>query len=450
MSTTPAAFTGSSAFSSSLAQTVARSVSFAALPMQQLQGEETTVQSQQSAVATLTADFTSLQTALDSINSAAGANANAVSVDTPAVASATVSAGAADGTYSVVVSNIGSHTNTLSNKGATTITDPTTSSIDTSASYTLTVGTNPSITVSNSGGTLTSLAAAINASGASVQATVVNIGSSSAPDYRLSVQGTKYSSDAIQLSAGATSLLNTLSTGSPVQYQVNGSGSTVSSDTRTLNLSTGLSVSLLTTGTANIAVSQSTTGISNALSSLVSAYNKASADLTKSRGQNGGALAGQSVIYDLSNTLQSLASYSGSSGKIGSLSDVGLTFSATGQLQFNSGAFQTAAATSPSDLINYFGTESGSGFLQNTSNLLKGVNDPTSGILPGFSEGLTTNLAHLTTKIAADQLQVTALQTSLTNQMSKADAAIAQMEQQLSYITSMFNAQTANEMASGG
>ncbi len=450
MSTTPAAFTGSSSFSSSLAQTVARSVSFAALPMQQLQGQQTTIEGQQTALATLTTDFTSLQTALDSINSAAGANANAVSVDTPAVASATVASGAASGTYSVNVLNTGSHTNTLSNNGLTTVTDPTATNIDASSSYTLTVGANKTYTISDSAGTLNGLAQAINASGANVQATVVNIGSSSAPDYRLSVQGSGYTPDAIQLGDGTNSLLNTLSTGAYVQYQVNGSGSTVNSDTRTATLSTGLSVNLLATGTANITVSQSTAGIEGALSSLVSAYNRANADLAKSRGQNGGALAGQNVIYDLTNALQNIASYSGASGKIGSLSDVGLTFNQSGQLQFDSSAFQKAATTSTSDLINYFGTESGGGFLQNTSHVLNSVNDATSGILAGFSSGLSTGLSTITAKIATDQTQITALQTRLTNQMSKADAAIASMEQQLSYITSLFSAQIANEMASGG
>jgi len=447
-STTPAAFTGSSSFSSSLAQTVARAVSFASLPMQQLQTQQTTIQGQQTALATLTSDFTSLQTALDSINNAAGSNAFTATVDATAVANATVSSGAFAGTYSVNVLNTGSHTNTLSDNGLTTVTDPASANIDASTTYTLTVD-NQTYNISNSAGTLNGLAQAINSSGANVQATVVNIGSSSSPDYRLSVQGSQYSPSTIQLSDGTNSLLNTVSTGSYVQYQVSGSTSTVNSDSRSVTLSTGLAVNLLATGTANITVAQSTSGIESALSSFVSAYNTANADLTKSRGQNGGALAGQSVIYDLSNALQSITSYGGSSGTVSSLSDVGITFDQNGQLQFDSSAFSQAVSTSASDVINYFGTESGSGFLQNTSNVMTSVNDPNSGILAGFSSGLTNDYSTLGKKITADQDQINTLQTNLTNQMSTADAAISEMEQQLSYVTSLFSAQYANEVASG-
>ena len=449
-STTPAAFTGSSSFSASLAQTVARAVSFASLPMQQLQTQQTTIQGQQTAVSTLQTDFTALQTALDSINSAAGANANAVKVDTPSVASATVSSGAFAGTYSVDVLNTGSHTNTLSAAGLTTVTDPSSGNIDASSSFTLTVD-NQTYTIADTSGSLNGLAQAINASGANVQATVVNIGGSSSPDYRLSVQGTDYAATNIQLGdANNSSLLSTLSSGTNVQYQVNGATSTVTSSSRTVSLSSGLSVNLLATGTANITVSQSTSGIENALSSFVSAYNTANSDLTKSRGQNGGALAGQSVVYDLQSALQSITSYAGSSGAVSALSDVGLTFDQNGQLQFDSSTFEQAAATSASDVINYFGTESGSGFLQSTSNILTSVNDPNSGILAGFSSGLTSDYTNLTNKIAADQTQINALQASLTSQMSAADAAISEMEQQLSYVTSLFSAEQANQTASNG
>ncbi len=446
-STTPAAFTGSSSFSSSLAQTVARAVSFASLPMQQLQTQQTTIQNQQTALATLTSDFTSLQTALDSINNAAGSNAFTATVDATAVATATVSSGAFAGTYSVNVLSTGSHTNTLSNNGLTTVTDPTSANIDASTTYTLTVGSQ-TYNISDSAGTLNGLAQAINSSGGNVQATVVNIGSSTAPDYRLSVQGSDYSPSTIQLSDGTNSLMNTISTGTYVQYQVNGSTSTVNSTSRAVNLSTGLSVNLLATGIANITVAQSTSGIKNALSSFVSAYNAANADLTKSRGQNGGALAGQSIVYELGNALQNITNYAGSSGTVSSLSDVGITFDQNGQLQFDSSAFQQAANTSAADVINYFGTESGSGFLQNTSTVLTGVSDPNSGLLAGFSSGLTNDYSVLGAKITADQDQINTLQTNLTNQMSTADAAISEMEQQLSYVTSLFSAQYANEMAS--
>lgn len=445
-STSGSEFTGSSSFASSLSASVAQAVSFASLPMQLLENQESTIQSQQSEMTTLTNDFQSLQTALDSINNAAGSNAYTASVDDTSVASASLSSGESAGTYQVDVTNIGSQTNTLSDDNLTTVTDPTSGNIDSSTTYTLTVD-NQTYNISDSAGTLNSLAAAINASGANVQATVVNVGSSSSPDYRLSVQGSQYSPSTIQLSDGTTSLLNTISTGSYVQYQVDGATSTVNSTSRTVDLSTGLSVTLLATGTANITVSQSATAMESALNSFVTAYNQANTDLSQSRGQTGGALTGQSIISELTNALQSITGYGGSSGSISGLADVGLTFSDTGQLQFDATTFQQAASNSVSDVLNYFGSETTGGFLENTENILNGVNATSTGTIASFSSELSTELTADQTKVSADQTQVTALQTQLTNQAEAADASIASMQQQLNYYTSLFSAEQTNEQS---
>lgn len=450
MSTSSTAFTGSSSFSSSLAQTVARAVSFAALPMQQLQNQQSALQGQQSEASTLTGNFKSLQNAITAINGSAGSNAYTASVDNTSIASATVSPGAFAGNYTVDVISTGSHTNTLSTTGLTTVTDPTTGNIDSSASYTLTVDST-TYTISNSAGTLSGLAQAINASGANVQATVVNVGSSSSPDYRLSVQGNQYSPSAIQLSDGTNnSILDTVSNGSYVQYEINGSSSTINSDSRTIQLSTGLSVGILQTGTATISVAQNTTGIEGALNSFVTAFNTATDELAKSRGQNGGALAGQSIVYQLSNALQSIGSYTGVSGKLQSLSDIGLTFDSNGHLQFDSSAFEKASSSSVSDVVNFFGTTSGTGFLASTNSVLTSISDPTSGILTGFSNGLSDEMTSLTAKIKVDQDHINSLQTTLTNQMATADATIASMEQQLDYVTNLFTSMQDAAKANNG
>ncbi len=57
-------------------------------------------------------------------------------------------------------------------------------------------------------------------------------------------------------------------------YSVNGQAS-VTSNTRSLSISTGLTVDALTTGTANVTVEQSSVGIQNALAGLVTSYNAA-------------------------------------------------------------------------------------------------------------------------------------------------------------------------------
>ena len=72
-----------------------------------------------------------------------------------------------------------------------------------------------------------------------MQATIVNVGGSTSPDYRLSLQGTKYAPTSIQLNDGTQDLLTTLSTGSYVSYQVNGADTTATSDSRTFSILPG-------------------------------------------------------------------------------------------------------------------------------------------------------------------------------------------------------------------
>lgn len=442
-------FSGSSTYAAQLQQTITQAVNIASLPMQQLQKQQTTLTGQQTELQTITSDFSSLQTAITALGNATGTGAFTSSVSDSSVASATVSSGVMAGNYSLSVSSIGSQTNAISNAGLTTVTDPTSQNIDSSSNYTLTVN-GSTYTITDSTATLNGLAQAITNSSANVQATVVNVGSSSSPDYRLSIQSLAYAPDTIQLSDGTNDLLSTLSTGSNVTYQVNGQPATpISSSSRNVTLSPGLSAQLLATGTTDVTVSQSATGVENALSSFANAYNSVVAELNQNRGQNGGALAGQSVVYQLQDALQSLANFSTGSGSITSLSALGLSFDDSGNLEFDPSTFAQTASTAGGDLLNFIGTSS-SGFLQAANNFVTSVTDPNTGILTQASQETASQLSTIATKISDDQTQVTQLQQSLTTQMADADAAISSMEQQLTEITDLFSTMQANERASGG
>jgi flagellar hook-associated protein 2 len=349
------------------------------------------------------------------------------------------------GIYSLQVMSLGSQTNTMSNAGggdgSTTVTDPTSQNIDSSQNYTLTV--NGQIYNITGASSLDQLAQAINTSGASVQATVVNVGGSSSPDYRLSVQSLNYAPDTIQLSDNGsnTALLSNVGpVGSAVEYQVNGQSTTVTSNSRNINLSTGLSVTLQGTGSTTIDVGQNLSGVSNALSSFVSAYNTALNDVSNNRGQNGGALSGQAIVYALNNALQSIANFAGASGTVTSLAALGVTFSQTGQLSFDSSTFYELAATSPSSITNFLGSETGSsGFLQNAENVLQSVTSPGTGILTQATSSLATEVSNISTQISDDQARVAQLQSTLTSQMAAADATISAMESQVSEMTTLFS-----------
>lgn len=443
-STTGSFFNGESSFSAQLNNVISQSVARATLPITQLQNEQSTLTNEQSEVQTLGSDFMSIQSAIDSLNSAVASASYSASVDTPAVTTASVSAGALPGTYSLDVTGTGSQTNTISSKGTVAVTDPSSQSISSATSFTLSVDGN-SYTVKPSGTSLSSLVQAINSSGASVQATVVNVGGSASPDYRLSVQSTQYAPDTIQLNDGTSNLLTSLNTGSYVTYQVNGQPSTpVNSTSRTLSISTGLTANVLTTGTANITVSQSNANVSSAISSFVSAYNSATAELTKNRGQNGGALTGNSLVLSLQQSLNSLGAYTSSSSTsstVTSLADLGLTFDQSGNLQFDSSTFDAISSSSSAAVNAFLGSETGSGFIQAAYSTLTSLTDGTKGTITVAGNNIGTSITSLTTEISNKQDQVNQLQTNLTTQMAQADSAISSLQGQLSEITGLFSAE---------
>ena len=450
-STSPATFIGASAFASSLANVINRAVTIASFPMQILQAEQNTLQGEQGELQGLMGVFSSLGNAVTAMDSATGSSSYGATVSNSAVASATVGDGILPGTLSLTVTDTGAQTNVMSGtaEGEITVTDPTVGNISASTTFTLSINgvTTP---ITDSDGTLAGLANAINSSGTNVQATIVNVGSASSPDYRLSVQSLNYAPDDVQLLDPSNSDANLLSTpltgGAYVKYQVNGQPATpINSTTRTLTVAPGLTVNVLGTGTTSVTVSQNGNSIENALASFVSAYNAAVDQANNNRGQNSGALNGDSVIYSLTSSLNNLANYASGSGNITTLSDIGITFDQNGHLQFNSSTFEQAVSTNMNDVLTFLGSVSGdNGFLGAANDIMTGINDANTGILAQDNQTRTDELSSLAQQISDDQTQINLLQQTLQNQMAAADAAISVLEQQASYLQMMFQTQNAN------
>jgi flagellar hook-associated protein 2 len=455
-SSTSAIFTGASQFSSSLAQEIQRAVQFASLPMQQMQNNLTALESQQSTEQTLSSDFGNLQSAVSAAESAiSGANAFSASSSNSSVASTSLTGTPMTGSYAVTVTKTGAYATATSSDGLAKVSDPDLASISDASRYVLSVG-NSTYTIVPSGNTLTDLADALNMSG-QVQATLVNIGSSTSPDYRLSLEGTQLGDLPIQLTAqngsqpGQSLVTAESPPGAPAEYQVNGQPATpIQSNSATVTISPGVSVTLAGTGTTTVTVSQSTSALSDALSNLASAYNTAMSDLNKNRGQNGGALAGDSLVSTLSNTLRSIAGYSEGNGQISSLTSLGFSFDSNGVLSFDATAFASAINGQTAQLDAFLGSSTGGGFLQTATDALNGVMDPTSGLLTEDLSALSDEIDTTNQKISDDQNQVNTLQTNLTQQMSAADAAIATLEQQQQYMQSYFQAMQTTALSNAG
>jgi flagellar hook-associated protein 2 len=433
--------TGSSTFASDLQASVTRALEIASLPMQSLQADQTTISGETSELSTLGGLFNSLQTSLQAISSGTGSNALQATVGDQTIVSASVTGSALPGTYTIDVLNAGSASSAMSNS-ATPVADPTSQDISSSTSFTLTVGTtNYNISASN----LNALATAINSSGAPVQAVVINVGSPTAPNYQLSLQSTALGAVALQLNDGTTNLLSPLNTGASASYTVDGQPpSGITTNSSTVTVAPGLNVTLEKQGTTTVSVSSSLGSVSSELSSFVTAYNAAVAEVQKNVGQNGGALVGDSTILDMEQSLRQMITYSGSSGSITSLAQLGVEFTQQGTLTFDSSTLSGLSQSQINDALTFLGDPNTGGFLQYANNTLDSITDPVSGAVVTETTTLQNQNTQDQTEITNDQAQLTLMQTNLQAQMAQANALIATLQNQTNFLQGLFQADTSN------
>lgn len=445
------AFTGSSQFATSLQQSMQRALSIASLPMQEMQNDLNALQSQSSELGALRSSFNNVQSALDGVESALGLASFSSSVSDDSVASVAVTGTPVASSFGVKVVTLGAYATSMSADPLARVSDPSTSNFSDATRYTLTVGT-ASHTITAAGTTLADLADAINQNGAA-HATVVNIGPPSAPDYRLYLQGKKLGDLPITLSSAngnsiGTNLLTPQTTGSEATYQVNGQPSTpIPTDTRTVTVQPGVTVTLLSEGDATVDITRNTNALSSAFSNLASAYNSAMTEINKNHGASGGALSGQSIVMTLSSALRDMVSYSGGPSGAPNLTSLGLTLDRNGVLSFDTSKLKTAAAANLSAVTALLGSSDSGGFLKSANDRLNSFTDSTTGVLPGSISTVLSGITRKTAEIADEQDKLTTLQTNLQQQMSSADAAISALEQQQSYLQSLFSAMQTQTQA---
>jgi len=438
----PPTFTGISKFASDFQQVLNRAVQIASLPLQNMENELNTLTNQQSALVGLQSAFAPFEAAILNLGTAAQGSL-AASVSNPSVLQATATSSALPGTYTVEVTSLGSSTSTLSKGGLTTVTDPSSQNISSATSFKLTIN-GADHTITPSGSSLQDLASAINGAGLGVSATIVNLGSSSSPDYRLAVTSNNLAPDTIQLNDGTNDLLDTLSTGAPATYRVNGLTTDIPSNSRTITLAPGLTVDLLQASPGNpvtVTVAQSNAPIQNALNSFVSSYNAAADSLTQQHGQNGGALNGQSLVFSLGQALQSVVQYTGGSGTVTSLADLGITLDSTGHLNFDSTAL---SSHSIADIQQFLGSVSSGGFLQRANNAITSMEDPTTGAIHSSYTSITNEITSQGDQISTETDRINNMEATLQQRLSNADAAIAVLQQQVTFMSSLFSTMYPN------
>ena len=525
--TAPPTFTGVSKFATSLQQVLTRAVGIASLPLGIDQAALTGLSTTQSDLQGLDTVFTTLQQSVASLQSTLTSSLLTSSVSDSTVG-VTVGAGAAAGTYTIAVDSLGGYSTALSDAGSPPVTDPATQGISSSLPLTLTIGTEAPITITPASSDLQDLASAINSqAGGQVQATLVNVGSTSTPDYRLSLQAANLGPDAIGLTdashtnlispptatavsiAGSppvtdpttsgissslpltltigaeapititpassdlqdlasainsqsggqvrATLVNSGSTGAPdyrlsllattpgtgaidltdssnadltsssttttgslASYRIDGLSTPITSNSRTITLSTGLTVNLL----AQSASGASQRSRSPTIPRASRRHSVPLRDLTMPRWTQCRNITArvevrsrETVSCRRSPALWTQLGNYNNGSPAGALANFGITLNQTGQLSVDTTAFTAAANANFPTLLSALGSATGGGFLGTATTLLGGLEDPTTGPLKTEETAVAGEITAQQTTIANEQ----ALINSIADQPYQAD-----------------------------
>ncbi len=435
-----AIFSGASRYASDLAEVMDRSIKIASLPLTQLQSEKTDLEDRSQALSELRTKFDAVQSAIESIGNAAANTTYTASISSGTVLKANLTGEVLTGKYSVEVVDYGSETAMLSAASLPQVADPLTDSISSSTSYTLTID-GVDTTIEPEGTSLLDLANAINAAGVGATATIINVGPPAAPDYRLSIRADNPGATAITLNDGTQDLVETVSTGAPVQYRINGGPDTpLEANTRSIEVAPGLTVEVLGEGSSDVTIGRTTADIRSAISSFVTAYNSTLQALGAHRGEGKGALNGDSVVYTLQQSLRGLLSFTGSSATFSSPSDIGLSVTETGTLTFDQSAISNLPPDQMAEFLGFIGGASTSGFLKSAAGQLDGINNSSDGVFQLTLDSLDRQIERQDDLIAANEDRIQLYIENLQSRMAAADTLIASLEQQVVYFDGLFQA----------
>jgi flagellar capping protein FliD len=128
-----------------------------------------------------------------------------------------------------------------------------------------------------------------------------------------------------------------------------------------------------------------------------------------------------------------------------SLANIGLEFTREGTLTLNSELFDQTTDGKLDSLKNAIGSSATSGFLKAAADALNTIEGKNGGILNSTIHTVDDSGKAQDARIADEQDRIELFTKDLQARMAAADALIAQLEQQATYFTNMFEAMRANQ-----
>jgi len=408
-------------------------------PMTQMQNEQTTINSQISALTNITTQLTALQSSIqeleDPINGALSQMTTGSSDSS--IVSASADRTATAGTHTIVVSQLA----TVSSSYSGYI--PSGSSLA-GATINVAYGPDPShplktdtINIPTTDTTLAKAASYVNSGSYGVTANVVTDSTGS----RL-VLTSKTSGAAGNLTV--TSSAAGFSNAAGLDAQLTVDGVPVDSATNTVaGAITGVTLSL---GAADkntsvlVSVEPDTNGGATAIQNFITAYNAVVGSINSqykldSNG-NEGVLAGDSMLQTLQGELLGMVSSAVSGvGQYTNLQSMGIEMQNDGTLQINSSVLSNALSNDYGDVQKFFQSTSPAGWGQLANTEMTQLTDSTLGPVAVDINGLTQTNSDLSTQISDFQASMAQVQQQLTSQYDALDALLIQYPAQIQAAT---------------
>lgn len=404
------------------------------------------LKAQDAAFTSLGTDLSNLTTRLQALTDFEGvlASKQGSSSDTSSLALTSATALATAGGHEIIINSL-AQTSSFS-------TSAVVAGDELSGSLTIKVGSGPATTVAvdPADTSLAGLAKAINFAGIGVRASVLSdangsrlslVSATSGSAGQLTVSSTLHdstTSTAVGLIAGHT--------GQDASLTVDGIAITSSSNSVS-NAIPGVTFQLLniTTSAVQVEITNDASSVSSAVNDFVTAYNAVAANLKSQEGKDSSGAAkplyGDPTVALLQTQLSSALLRGAASGRINSLTQLGVELKQDGTLSYSESAFRAAYDKSPEDLT---------GFLQNAQSfgttfnaVLNGLGTAnTSGAIYLAEQQNTAQEKTLNDSISATETRIAAQRIRLTKELNLANQILQNIPAQLDEINQIYSAVT--------
>lgn len=212
----------------------------------------------------------------------------------------------------------------------------------------------------------------------------------------------------------------------------------------------GVSLDLLTTGSATLGVTPQFTTIETALQALVEDFNTLMNDLNSQNTYDietgeSGVLFGETTVTRIDDEIKDYLqqTLSGLDGEITGMTDLGLSIEDDGTLALDLTTLRAALADNAEDVVAFFigdTDENITGFGDLLYEKLRSYTG-TGGVLPTVTESTESRIAALEEQITFDTELLNRRYDAMTLRFIQLDSYMRQMESQASFLDQMFSAQ---------